>query len=182
MIFLQSFRKIRSVASRGVSLVEILIYIAIMTMFLILIVNAVQSFARVYRSMHSAQNVELSAETALERLTRETRDATGVDSGQSTLGSSPGILFLNTTDDAGVATTVKFFLADQSLHVSVNGIDQGPLTASTVRVTNLVFRLITTTKSKAVKMELTLESGSGSDYRSKLFYSTVVLRGSYPLQ
>ncbi|MFA6536659.1 MAG: hypothetical protein WCT25_04510 [Candidatus Paceibacterota bacterium] len=182
MIFARVSKKGGVANEWGISLVEILIYVAVMTMFLILIVNAVQSFSKSYRSMHSAQNVELSAETALERLTREIRGATSVDTAQSTLGSSPGILFLNTTDDAGTALTVKFFLSGQVLHVSENGVDQGPLTSSAVRVTNLVFRSITATKSKAVKIELATESGSGSDYRSKSFYSTVVMRGSYPLQ
>lgn len=181
-LFPATIKRGRSLEQKGVSLVEILIYVAILTLFLILIVNMIRSFTDTYRKMRSAQNIELSAETAMERLTRATRDSSSIDTVNSTFDASPGILTLNTTDDEGLAVTVQFLLVGQELHIKESGIDVGPLTPDSARVTNLVFRQITSTQSKAVKIEMTIESGEGDSYASKPFYSTVVLRGSYPLQ
>ncbi len=159
-----------------------LIYIFILSLLLIVLTSSLSSFLKPYRTIQSTQAIENSAETSLERITREIRSAKSVDLTQSTLGSSPGQLMLNTTDDSGTAMTIQFFMSGQSIRIKENGVDSGALTSASTRVTNLVFRQITTTNSQAVKIEMTIESGQGESYLSKKFYSTVVMRGSYQNQ
>ncbi len=163
-------------------MLEILIYTVILIILMMVVVNVIISMERTYRALSSQTALQSSALTALERMTREIRDSSSVDMGVSVLGSSPGVLQLNTTDDAGAAMTIQFFVSNQTVRIKENGVDSGPLTASTVRVTNLMFRKITTAQSQAVKIDLTLESGTSTSYRQQKFYSTVVLRGSYPAQ
>ena len=163
------------------TLIEIVVYTAILFILTLVVVNVVIAMNRTYRTFTSLSTVETSAEVSLERMTREIRDATSVDTAQSTLGSSPGQLMLNTTDASGTATTIQFFTLGQTLRVKEAGVDVGPLSGA-ARVSNLVFRKLVSAQATAVKIEMTLESGSGSNYESKQFYSTVVLRGSYPVQ
>ena len=167
---------------RGMSLVEILIYIFTLVILISVVVSSLFSFTRSYRSIQSAQTIERSAMTALERMVREIRDSLSVDSSQSVFNAGDGVLTLGTTDDNGAATTVQFFTSGQRVHVKEAGVDVGALTASSARVTSLIFRLITEPQAKAIKIEMTIESGQGSGYKSKPFYTTVVLRGSYLLQ
>lgn len=171
--------KTKSSAEKGFSLVEMLIYIFILTIILAVVTNSIYSLSKSYRSIRSADTLEASAMSSLDRIVREIHDATSVDTALSTLDTSPGVLMLNTTDEAGVATTIKFLVTSQALRVQEAGVDVGPLTDSSARVTSLIFRSITTAQSKAVKVEMTIESGVGSSYKSRNFYSTAVLRGSY---
>jgi len=137
------------------------------------------SLARTYRSIAAEQAIESAAIAALDRLSREARNATSVDVGGSVLGTSPGQLSLNTKDPDGAPEVVQFFLEDKSLHVREAGVDQGSLTPAAARVTNLIFRTIATGESKAVKIDMTIESGTSSAYHVRSFYDTSILRPSY---
>ncbi len=166
--------------TRGFSLVTVLVYVAIFSVLAMVIVNAFIIFKKNNRTIRTNQAIEAVAQTALERMVREIRGASAIDTTASTLGTSPGVLTLTTTDSSDNAATIQFFVSNGAIHLSENGIDQGPLSGTNVTVSSLVFRQITSTQSKAVKIEMTITSNDGS--KSKNFYSTVVLRGSYPLQ
>lgn len=165
--------------ARGASIIEILIYTAILVLLMSVVVSTLLAISRSYRTLSAAQQVESAAESSLDRMLREVRGARSIDVSQSTFGASPGQLMLNKTNTDGSTTTVQFFLSSQSLHIKKAGVDMGPLNATSSKIANLIFRQITTTHSQAVKIELTIESGQGPSYRSKLFYGTAVLRGSY---
>ncbi len=185
-MFVSFFQKKRihspAFSKKGTTLVEALVYLFILVLLLIVVIDALLSFSRSFGLLQSGRDVENSAIASFERITREIRDSKSVDTLQSSFGSSPGQLFLNTTDSDGNAETIQFFLSGQTLHVKENGTDQGALTRSSARITNLVFQHISTSVSEAVKISMTLESGNGPSYKSAIFYDTVVLRGSYPLQ
>ncbi|MDD5050304.1 MAG: hypothetical protein PHV93_01000 [Candidatus Pacebacteria bacterium] len=167
---------------RGTTLVEALIYIFILVLLLLVIVDALVSFSHSFNMLQSGRDVENSAIASFERITREIRDAKSIDVAQSSFGSSPGQLFLNTTDANGNTETIQFYLVGQALHVKENGTDEGALTRSSVRVTSLIFQHISTSLSEAVKISMTIESGSATSYKSASFYDSATLRGSYPLQ
>ncbi len=166
----------------GFSLVETLFYVSIMVLVLALSVSAAYSLTNSYRRLQSAWVIESAAAAALERITRETRDALSVGLSESLFDVSPGRLALNTTREDGATTTIQFLLDNQTVRVREADVDAGPLTPARVRVTRLLFRRIIGLNSQAIKVEITLESGQGSSLESKNFYSTVVMRGSYALQ
>ena len=165
---------------RGLTLIEILFYVAILAMLVLAVLQALIPLGRSFRTLSANTSINTTAQVALERMVREIRGGTSVDLANSTLGSSPGVLQLNTLDSGGNATTVQFYLSGTTLRLKEAGIDSGPLAPSSARVTSLIFRKITTSNSQAVKVEITVESGSGASYISKKFYTTAVLRGSYP--
>ena len=165
--------------NRGLTLVEMIVYIAVLILLTTAIVNSIVSLSLTYRQFKVAKRVGQSAMLAMERISREIRNADSVDTAQSLLDAHPGALQLNATTPGGTARIVKFYLEDGTLKVSENGVAQGPLISSRASTTNLVFRLIPTPNSEAVKIEMTITATSSSYSKTEKFYDTIILRGSY---
>ena len=169
----------RSPLEAGFTIIELLIYTGILVLLMAVVVSTLLALSRSYRTVTVSQQIDSAASVSLDRMVREVRGASSVDTAQSVLSTSPGQLTLDTIDVHGVTTTVQFLLSGYSLHIKEGGIDIGPLTPTSTRVTSLIFRKITTAQSQAVKIEMTIDSGTSTDYRSQNFYGTAVLRRSY---
>ena len=168
-----------SLFHRGFSLVEMLFYVVILSLSLIAVLQTLVVVTRSYGVLKYAQRVEQEAAFSLERMVREMRDASSITDAGSTFGTNPGKLLLGSTDSSGTARTVEFSVDTGKILLKENGAVTGYLTSSKTSVSNLVFRKITTTRSKGVKIEMTVAAGSGTFARSESFYATVVLRDSY---
>lgn len=167
---------------KGFTLVESMIYLAILVFLLVGVINAVMTLTSMYRKVRVVKSVESSAIALMDRIIRETRNAESVYPAQTSWNISSGSLALNTTDSAGNASIVRFYVATGTMRsmLEENGVNLGPLTDSNVRVSSLLFRSYSTSTSAAVKIEMTLESASTTPlYVLKNFYGTAVLRGSY---
>src|SRR5262245_58236976 len=99
----------KSFSTKGFSLVEMLIYISILSIISILIFNIITTFSKTYRDVLALRLIDHSAVDVMERLTRDIRGGTQVDLINSTLGSNPGVLTIITTSGS-VSTTTKFYL------------------------------------------------------------------------
>lgn len=166
-------------ASRGFTLVEMIIYIAFFALLSILAVQATMVVMNSFYKLRLTQSVSQSATVALERLSREIRNAYDIDVVNSTFSTNPGRLTLNTKDAVGANTTMEFYMtAGNQLGLKEGGVDKGVLVTKTVTLTNLVFRSITTTNSKAIKIEATLQDSRAATVQTVKFYDTIVLRGS----
>ncbi len=164
---------------RGFSLIEMLFYVVILSFSLLAVLQTLMVLTRSYGILKSVQSIEQESAFSLERLVREVRNANAIDDAGSTFSTTPGKLLLNSTDVSGSARTVEFSVVNGKLSLKENGVVTGVLTSSSTAVTNLVFRKITTARSKGVKIEMTLTSGSGPSSRTENFYTTAVLRDSY---
>ncbi len=161
--------------NKGFSLIEMIIYIAIIAVMFITLVQTVLSFTKSYRELVALRSVDRSAMASLERMTREIRNASVVNAGASLFVTSPGILSVSQT---GVSTTTTRFYTDGgAMKVDVDGQYIGPLTMNRTSVTSLVFRQITGTTT-AIKIDMTLTASSGPAVRTKSYHATVVLKGS----
>ncbi len=161
---------------QGYTLVEAIIYVALLAIFFYVIVNTLLSFTRPYKELIMLRDMERSALESMEKMSREVRLATTIDTVNSTFSSSPGVLTLVATSN-GVSTTTRFYVDSNTLKLDINGVYFGPLTNSTTRVTSLVFHRLTNTNSDAVKIDLTIETTYGSTTKSKKYYSTIILKG-----
>lgn len=164
--------------SKGFSLIEMLVYISMLVIMLLLIVQMISSILKTERTSASARRIESSAIFALDRIGREIRNAESVDA-TSVLNTTSGSLVLNSLNASGTPVISEFSLISGVLHLKTNGVDTGALTRSNVTVTQLKFNLLTSSTTEAVKIELKLDSGTSTTYRTETFYSTVVLRGTY---
>jgi type II secretory pathway pseudopilin PulG len=160
----------------GFSLLEMIIYVAILAMMFLLLVRTVLSFTGSYRQLQVLRALDRSALNSLERMTQNIRNASSINAGQSSFGATPGILAVIQTKGIN-STTTRFYVQNKTLQLEVNGTAVGPLTVGQTEVTSLVFRQLVSTTT-AVKIDLTLTASSGPIVRSKIFHTTVILKGS----
>jgi len=171
-----------SKASKGSSLVETLIYAAILGMVAIFTTDSILAMMNSYSHVKVSRNLNASISVAMDRMTNEIRMANNIDDAGSAFATSSGKLKLNTIDSAGVPTTVEFFLTGNAVFVKDSfGLTEA-LTSSSTEITNFNFNKITISgvgASKAVKLNLTAKAKNGRMEKTENFYNTTILRGSY---
>lgn len=164
---------------QGFSLIEMLIYVSVLTIFIITIVSILHTLTRSHRTAVTTKQVQINSLFAMDRMVKEMQNATSINIIQSLFGVNPGKLFINTTDINGNSKTIEFFVQDGILKLKENGNYSGQLTASSTYISNLVFRHIDGQKADAIKIELQLTSGEGEFAKTENFYNTIILRDSY---
>jgi prepilin-type N-terminal cleavage/methylation domain-containing protein len=165
----------KTIFKKGFTLTEMLIYVAILSMLMVVVISTLVTMTRSYNTLKVSKQLNHAAVASMERMTREIRSAQSIVTAQSTFDGHPGRLYLQIAS----ATTTEFFVDGGVLKLNQNGSYVGPLTSNEVQVTGLVFNRITTANSEAVRINLTLESTAGDKTKTETFYGTAVMRGSY---
>jgi type II secretory pathway pseudopilin PulG len=170
----------RRVYRSGFSMVEMVIYLAILVSFSVFTVNTIITISAAWNDFRALQTLNTSMNSALERITRETRYASTTDVVLTTLNTHPGRLVLKKTDlDTGLVYSEDFYLNGTRLAFKENNGAEQFLTTADVAVTNLIFRKYDNSNvSKTIKAELTAHS-SKNPAVAKNFYLTAIMRGSY---
>lgn len=165
---------------KGFSLLEMLVYVSILSTTLVLVTNIVLAMLNSYGDLEISKHINVSVSSALERMSREIRWAYDTDDTQSIYNTSPGKIFLKIKDPSGTNRTVEFYVEDDILKIKEDGVAKGGLIQSNTKVTSLVFRSLNLGRSKMIKVEMTLSSTSKKGkIRSENFYDSIVLRGGY---
>ncbi len=162
----------------GYTLAELIIYMGVLVALTVIIVGMLVRISHSKDRLVSAQRLATSAIVSMDRMTREIRNASNVNTASSILGTSPGKLVLSGVDASGAARTVEFSIVTNTLRIKENSVDMGPLTESNIRVTSLIFDRSASTTDQAIRIRMTMESGTSSSYKSENFYSTTILRQS----
>jgi type II secretory pathway pseudopilin PulG len=160
--------------SRGFSLAEMLVYVAILALSLVFITTALVRISTSYRVLKDAKNISHAAADILSRMVYEIRQSDSIDGAQSTFGSSPGRLMLG---QSGVSK--EFYLSSGALRLREAGVDQGSLTPAGATVTGFTVYQLQNSVSKAVAVTLTIASKAGTATTTKTFRTTAVLRDVY---
>jgi type II secretory pathway pseudopilin PulG len=164
---------------KGYTVIESLVYMAVLVVMTLVIANMLLLIMRASTTVKINRNLNTSALVGLGRIEREIRSAKSVDIAGSTLGSSPGVLKLNTTDSSGNVTTIEFNVASNLLQVKKGAGTAVAVTPSQATVTSLVFRRFTTGKSEGVKVEVQFSTTVRGITQTENYYTTAVLRSSY---
>lgn len=163
----------------GYSIVEILIYVALFATLSIAVINSFIVVVSSFSSTRVNRNLLESGSTIMERISREVRQSYAIDVSGSTFGTSPGVLYMNTTSTGGSNTTVKFVVENGLLNMYNGSSLVGSLNSPSISIQSIIFRKISTAESEAVKIELTLEDTTSKTSRSENFYDTIILRETY---
>lgn len=163
---------------RGNSLVEMIIYIALLSLFVLLVVDVIVMMSWSYHRLVLARVISESSSLSFERITRELRTANNIDLAGSTLGASPGKITLQTSDTDGYAQTITFALENGVVNVYENGVLSGRLTQANATTTALTFSLYTGVTSKAVQVNMTIQAVSGIQIRTESFQTSIEMRNS----
>ena len=170
--------------NRGFSILETVIYIAILAVILVVVINTTLLVSNAFGKARVNRNVATQGSAAFERLLREIRLADDVLEAESIFGVSPGRLKLSTivSPDDEIATTREFFIDSQTSSLMIaEGVSPAIALTSGIQVTDLVFYNISSsaTTSQAVRAEMTIENTFKQSNISRNFYGTAVLRRSY---
>lgn len=152
----------------GFSLVEMLVYLGIMVVITVILVQSFIVVLKSNRVSFADSVLRNSGYSIMENIIREVRSSK--DIGQCSSGVIQLIQDIN---------TISFSIDNNLLKLSEGGVDKGFLNSKGTEVSSLSCNQINTGKSKAMKIKLILNTNIGGQEKSELFYSTVILRGSY---
>jgi hypothetical protein len=159
----------------GYSIVEILVYLAIFTVISILVINLFITIIASFNTSSINRKLLESGSISMERISREIRQAKNIDIANSSSDS----LQLNSTDNLGVNTIIKFSSLNGDLNLHKDNILIGNLLNENVILNSLIFKQIVTDKGGVVKVEISLTCTEGRITKTENFYNTIILRGSY---
>ena len=166
---------------RGFSLIEIVIYVAILATLSVLAINTILTMTSTFSKARIVRRITADADGALERIVREIRLASALNLGASSLGIDPAHIVLSSArSHSDSAATVKDIgVVSGRLRLQEGSDPAVFLTSPQTRVTRFQAFRMATTRSEALKLELTFEAGAGRNLVQRNFYSTAILRGSY---
>ena len=160
---------------RGYSLIETVVYIALITIMLIISTSSIISIYRTFGVLRTERKISINAESALETMIRDIRSATSA--------SVPAADALTLTTTAG---SIIFSRVGTQLMRQDGANPQQAITGSDVRVINLAFLRARfpiseseALKSMIITINMTIEAGSGSFIKSVPYTASAVLRGVY---
>ena len=163
----------------GFTLVEIVIYMAVLFIFLLAVTQYAITMVQTAQKARTVHEVEQNARFAMERIVREIQSANGINTGSSTFASHPGVLSLS-HDIAGEDPTV-FDLSGGQLRIT-QGAGGTPyaLTSNDVTVSNLVFTnlsIVDRTQNIHVAMTVTQSNVTDTAYTSTItLENSIVVR------
>ncbi|QQG45985.1 MAG: prepilin-type N-terminal cleavage/methylation domain-containing protein [Candidatus Niyogibacteria bacterium] len=165
----------------GVSLIETVIYVAILAVLIVFTVNTILTMSSVYARARLIRRVAFDSETALERVTREIRLASSVDDGASSFDVNPSRVVLNTIKSFEDPTPEikEFYLSGSRLAFREGAGAEKFLTSDDTDVSSFVVNKIQTQHSQALKITLIIEASGGKNQISRNFYQTAILKGGY---
>lgn len=163
----------------GFSLVEMIIYACILSVLTIVTINAIFSSVRSFAEFRVERDLNSSAISLMERLTREIRSAYAVDVTQSSFNVNPGRLTVMDKNAGGADTAVEFYVENNLIKIKENGVATGSLVSSSTVVTNFIVRSMASSNSTAIKIEMGLTATRAMISKSGNYYATILLRGSY---
>lgn len=159
---------------KGFTLVEMLVYVALMTSISLIVVQSVVVVLKSNRTSFAEANLRNAGYSAMEAMIGEIRLSETIDQ------ASDGILQMRQDNGGNI---VRFATSsDMTLNFYEGSVSPsliGPITTKNVQVKQLIFDQINSGKSLAVKIKMQLETVVDDQIKTEWFYSTVVLRGSY---
>jgi len=142
----------------GFTLIEILIYIAIISGVVVTFVVFSLSISNSRNKTYVIQEVQANTRVAFELISKYLHAADDINIGASIFDSDPGVLSL-AMDDAGKNPTIISLNADDGqLQIKEGSADEVNVTSNEVKITNLVFRDLTGSSArKNIGVEVTVE-------------------------
>lgn len=144
---MRPFRKKSAVSGRGATILEFLVYLAVIVVVVVAATALSYEFAIGRAKADAVQETERNAQLALARLVAEVRQAEGFNIGDSVFGSHPGRLSLSLADVSKSPTV--FFVDAGRLMIQQGAGSALPLTSSRVQVSEFVVDDLSTASGRS---------------------------------
>jgi type II secretory pathway component PulJ len=165
--------------SGGYTLSEMVVSIGLASLLLIALVETSFYIAKTHERSRVFIDINSAALGAFSRFSRDIRRATSIDTVNSTFEASSGKIVLLMKKSDGTNDVVTFYLDGTIVKEDFNGSYVGEITPPNIPISNLTFRLSTSSPLSGVRIEMTAAPDTKLDIPAINFYSTYVLRGSY---
>lgn len=140
---------------KGFTLIETIIYIAIIGVVVASFVNFGFSIAGSRSKTYSAQEVHANAREIMAIITDRVRSAENINVGASTFDSHPGVLSLAMADEAKNPTLI--YLDNESIKMTEGLGNALDLSSNKIKISNLIFSNLTPqSKRNSVRINLTI--------------------------
>jgi hypothetical protein len=159
----------------GFSLIEMLIYVAIVSATGVFMVGLVISFARTFALASVTDDINESAMASLERVTKEVQAAGGINEAASTFSES-GELVLETENVDGTPVSRRFYLDAGRLMLQDDAGTPLALTRDRIDVTTFYLEHLTSPHSEGVRITLVLEGSRGTITQQESFRTAALTR------
>lgn len=146
---------------KGFTLVETIIYIAIFTVIFLAVIFFLYWSIRTHAKEKVMSETLESAQSALDRMEREVREARGVYT-PTTTGDQLSLETRKYLMEGEETSYIDFFLCGERVCLKKEGLSPIPLTSQAVRVTSLSFRTVgSTPPSVVVDINIEYENPEG---------------------
>lgn len=167
----------------GMTLIEILVYVALLGMIAVFVSNSLIYLANTYQQARAEREVVSNARLAMETVERTVAQATSVYPPTSRFNQDLGQLSLATTvgTDANHATAYADFYVDNGrLYSRPEGQGEIPISAASVKVNRFYLeRIMQGLGREAVKVTLQVSYARAHSSSTITLNSTTALRGNY---
>ncbi|MFH1292157.1 MAG: type II secretion system protein [bacterium] len=144
--------------NKGFTLIETLIYIAIIGGVVASFVSYSMSISFTRNKNYTAQEVQANARLALNLISKTIRSAQSVNVGSSTFGLDPGVLSLSMSSSTLDPSIINLNIDDGILRIQQGGKSPVNITSNKVKITNLIFTNLTASGSQEnIGIDLTVE-------------------------
>lgn len=164
----------QSFKNRGFSLIEVLVYISILTLVLSIIIGSLITMAQIQERVIAGKAVDRSAVVALDRLLREVRLSDSIDIANSVFDVSESVLSVEREDVSGL---LKFYVLNDVFYLEKEG-ETYQLINKKVVVEDFFVNRVSSGESEAVRINLVLSYPYSDGSVEQSFYVTAILRGS----
>jgi len=168
---------------RGISLIETVVYVALLGMFAVFLANFLIQMTNTYYRARAEREVISNARLLLETLEKSIAQAQEVYSPTSRFNNDTGQLSLITPLGAQPGHTtayLDFYLDGGRLWTRPEGQTASPISAASVRVSRLrLERIIQSFRREAVRLTLQVDAAQQKIPASITLNATVAIRGNY---
>lgn len=157
---MKNIEKRINLKENGFTLIEVLVYAALLAIVSLVILLFVNQLLGVNESTRRTRESLDNARRALETITQEIRHADSLYTPTSVFGTNPGQLSLVTTRDLPAdedLTYVDFYLDNNNLYLKREGQTDQLVTSEKVKVTNLTFTNNNVGGEDAIRTAITVE-------------------------
>ncbi len=156
---------------KGFTLIELIIYIAIIGLIMSSFVSFSIIMANSRNKNYAAREVQANFRNILDIVTRKVKEANSINMGASIFGSDPGVLSLSMDDPSKDPTIIDLDQDDGVMQITEGTSNPVAITSNEIQVTNLVFENLSGTSPRNnIRIQLTLEF-NGEDNDQNFNYS-----------
>ncbi|MFH1946860.1 MAG: GxxExxY protein [Candidatus Magasanikbacteria bacterium] len=150
--------------SKGFTLIETLIYIAIIGGVMATFISFGLGISQNRNKVYAKQEVQANARIALDIISQKIKMADGINIASSTFDADPGVLSLSMANSSLNPTVLQLNQDDGILQITQGAGDPIFITSDKVKITNLVFTNLGGENERGnIKIDMTVEYDSDGD-------------------